>query len=152
MPSNVETDLTTEESNLLLRTVLCPRFQVFPSASMELESKRIVFRRLLKEQAHILDFMEEQRTAVINGAAGTGKSVIAIEKAQRHAQNGERALFLCYNSMLCDYLDKTYHHANIDFYTIHGYCRSLCRNGIDFQEMKKKLEDIYFFGTFHTSM
>lgn len=148
VPSNVETDLTTEESNLLLRTVLCPRFQVFPSASMELESKRIVFRRLLKEQAHILDFMEEQRTAVINGAAGTGKTVIAVEKAQRHALNGEHVLFLCYNKMLRDHLDKTYHHENIDFNTIHGYCYSLCQNEINFQKMKKKLEDIYFFGSF----
>ena len=60
--------------------------------------------QLLREQYKLLDFLEDQDTAVINGAAGTGKTMLAIEKARRHSIEGEKVLFLCYNRMLCDKL------------------------------------------------
>ena len=43
-----------------------------------------------------MDFLDEQLTAAVNGAAGTGKTMIAVEKARRHAAAGERVLFLCF--------------------------------------------------------
>ena len=33
------------------------------------------------QNRNLLNYLEEQRSAVINGAAGTGKTMIAIEKA-----------------------------------------------------------------------
>lgn len=64
--------------------------------------------QLLHEQYRLLDFLEEQNSAVINGAAGTGKTMIAVEKARRHSINGEKVLFMCYNRLLCDYLIKVH--------------------------------------------
>lgn len=98
LPGKKETNLTESEVNRILREILCPQFNVFPSVTFESDLKKIVFHRLLKEQAGILDFLSEQKTAVINGAAGTGKTMIAVEKAQRHAAVGEKVLFLCYNA------------------------------------------------------
>ena len=118
IPGGKKTDVSITESQRIVRTVLCPEFDVFPSVSFNADLKKIVFHRLLREQAGILNFLDEQRTAVINGAAGTGKTMIAAEKALRHAIAGERVLFLCYNSQLKDYLDKIYANENIDFYTI----------------------------------
>jgi KaiC/GvpD/RAD55 family RecA-like ATPase len=54
-----------------------------------------------------LEYLEEQNNAIINGLAGTGKTVMAIEKARRHAYKGEKVLFLCYNTKLKDYLSRT---------------------------------------------
>ena len=56
----------------------------------------------------ILNFLEEQKTAVINGAAGTGKTLVAIEKAKRHACKGEKVLFLRYNNLLKTHLAEHY--------------------------------------------
>lgn len=55
-----------------------------------------------------MDYLEEQPFASINGAAGTGKTCIAVEKARRHAQNNETVLFLCFNALLRDFLKKEY--------------------------------------------
>ena len=70
--------------------------------------------------------MDEQRTAVINGAAGTGKTLVAVEKAKRHARRGEKVLFLCFNSQLKDYLSENFADENIEYSTIAGFACRLC--------------------------
>lgn len=46
-------------------------------AEAELNSKRVVFKSMLKEQIALLKYLEEQRCAIVNGLAGTGKTVMA---------------------------------------------------------------------------
>lgn len=97
----------------------------------------------------ILNFLSEQKTAVINGAAGTGKTMIAVEKAQRHATAGEKVLFLCYNTQLKNYLSENYFHENIDYYTISGLACKLCNTTTpNYEKMKSGLEDMYVFDNF----
>ena len=134
---------------MLIRRIFCPEFSVFSAASFDSELKNIVFHRLLKEQANILNFLEDQKVAVINGAAGTGKTMIAAEKARRHALNGEKVLFLCYNARLKDYLARNYGHENIDYLTIAGLACKLCRTSQpDYEKLQNKLDDLYFTGEF----
>lgn len=149
LPSKKETNLTEWEVNRILREILCPQFNVFPSISFESDLKKIVFHRLLEEQSSILNFLSEQKTAVINGAAGTGKTMIAVEKAQRHATAGEKVLFLCYNVQLKNYLSENYTHENIDYYTISGLACKLCNTTTpNYEKMKTVLEDMYVFDNF----
>lgn len=149
LPNKKETALSEADANRILREILCPQFNVFPSVSFESDLKKIVFHRLLEEQSGILNFLSEQKTAVINGAAGTGKTMIAIEKAQRHAMAGEKVLFLCYNVQLKNYLSENYAHENIDFYTISGLACKLCdTNSPNYEKLKSKLEDMYVFNNF----
>ena len=149
LPSHVETKLSEIESKRLVREIFCPQFNVFPSASFEADLKKIVFHRLLGEQAGILNFLDEQFTAAINGAAGTGKTMIAVEKARRHATAGERVLFLCFNTQLKIYLEENYSGELIDYYTIAGFACKTCNTAKpDYDELKEKLEDYYISGTF----
>lgn len=149
LPGKKETNLTESEVNRILREILCPQFNVFPSVSFESDLKKIVFHRLLEEQSGILNFLSEQKTAVINGAAGTGKTMIAVEKAQRHATVGEKVLFLCYNVQLKNYLSENYAHDNIDYYTISGLACKLCNTTTpNYEKMKSVLEDMYVFDNF----
>jgi len=145
----VITNVPEAESKRLIREILCPEFNVFPSASFESDLKKIVFHRLLKEQAGILNFLDDQRTAAINGAAGTGKTMIACEKAHRHAKDGDKVLFLCVNSQLKEYLDETYPHENISYYTIAGFACKLCNTATpNYEKASEKLEDMYISGVF----
>lgn len=100
MPNKLKTSLTKDEANRILKTVLCPNFDIFPSSTFEVDVKKIAFHRLIREQAYILNFLTEQRTAIINGTARTGKTVIAVQKALREANKGDKELFLCYNKYL----------------------------------------------------
>lgn len=149
LPNNIITNLSDKESKQLIQNILCPSFSVFPTASLDVDIKKIVFHRLLKEQTGILKYLSEQRSAVINGAAGTGKTMIAIEKAKMHANKGEKVLFLCYNNLLKNYLANNYEHENISFYTIDGLACKLCKTDkTDYSKLKSVLEDIYLSNTF----
>lgn len=149
LPNKVETDLYQAESQRLIREVLCPQFNVFPTASYDAELKKMVFHRLLKEQAGILNYLEEQKTAIINGAAGTGKTMIALEKAQRHAANGEKVLFLCFNVKLRDHLAENYPHDLIDYYTMPGFACKMCNTATaNYQKLHALLEDMYLSESF----
>ena len=145
LPSGRFTNLSENDTNRMIKEILCPSFHVFPSSSMEIDIKKMRFHRLLKEQALILDFLVEQKTAVINGLAGTGKTVIALEKAKRHAVQGEKVLFLCFNVKLKEHLSKSCVDENIDFYTIAGLACNYCNTTTpDYERLKEKLEAMYF--------
>lgn len=145
LPAGVETNLSKHEAQKILSNVLCPSFDLVPSVASELSLKRSAFNRLLKEQANVLNFLEEQPYAIINGVAGTGKTMIALEKARRHAENSERVLFLCYNRLLCDFLRENYAHEQISYYTIDALACSLCRtSSADYELLEEKLELLYY--------
>ena len=149
LPGGKATNLTEYDFTRILREILCPQFNVFPSITFEADLKKIVFHRLLQEQSGILNFLSEQKTAVINGPAGSGKTMIAIEKAQRHAMAGEKVLFLCYNVQLKNYLSENYTHENIDYYTISGLACKLCNTPTpNYAKLKSVLEDMYVFENF----
>lgn len=111
-----------EKASEKIKDAFAPHYQVMPS----LRSKRIVreemFLRLTKEQNYLLEYLDEQRTAAIQGTAGTGKTLLAIEKAKRLAKTG-KVLFLCYNKFLREYLREQKEtnkklYENIEFYSL----------------------------------
>ena len=70
---------------------------------IELEERRA---RLTEDQTRILDFLESRRRVAISGGAGTGKTVIAIEKAKRLANDGFKTLLTCYNRELSNFISS----------------------------------------------
>lgn len=149
LENHIKTDLSDQDVRRIIREIICPEFNIFPSKSFDNDLKKIVFHRLLKEQAGLLNYLVEQKSAVINGAAGTGKTMIAVEKATRHASNGERVLFLCYNVMLRDYLDSEYHHEMIDYMTLDKFaCKVAKTEKPNYQAASDTVLDMYLCGTF----
>ena len=55
---------------------------------------------LTQQQFHILSCIEAIPRAAVSGAAGTGKTVLAVEEARRCAEAGRRTLFTCFNRAL----------------------------------------------------
>lgn len=149
VPSGIVTDISDGEFRDLVREILCPKFNIFPSPEFDVDLKHAVFHRMLDEQSGILNFLTEQRSAVINGTAGTGKTMIAVEKAVRHAADGEKVLFLCYNSELKKFLALHYTNPLIDFMTMDGYVCRLCGVSVsDYGRAERKLKDFAAFDNF----
>jgi len=147
----VNHSLSEEEFHDLLNIALCPEFQLIPSPSVRSELIEEQMKQLLYEQYRLLDYLEDQNTAVINGAAGTGKTMLAVEKARRNSINGEKVLFLCYNRMLANYLNNTYRknasrsmkqqYSNITFMTISQFTQDITGNFQDFDGLQEWLID-----------
>ncbi len=62
---------------------------------------------LTERQFAILDMLHAHRRAVILGVAGSGKTLIAAEKARRLAAEGFEVLLTCFNRPLAEFLAAT---------------------------------------------
>lgn len=70
----------------------------------QLRQHEAEFLRLTQEQAGILDALRAHRRAAISGCAGSGKTMLAVEKARRLAGEGFRVLVTCFNRALADFI------------------------------------------------
>ena len=60
--------------------------------------------RLTTEQYQVLAGLKDNPRVIIRGSAGTGKTVLAVEEAERLARDGRRVLLTCFNRRLAQYL------------------------------------------------
>lgn len=141
------TNLSEKSVQKILERVLAPSFNLISLQQVELERNKSVFKRMLREQAALLNYLDEQNHAIINGFAGTGKTVMAVEKARRHSENGEKVLFLCYNAFLNEHLRTTYHYSHVSFYTVAGLSQKFCKK-VDYKALQEKLIEMFSEGLF----
>lgn len=80
---------------------------------------------LTHEQFRCLDMFEDNKRILIEGYAGTGKTLLAVEMARRALERGERVALLCFNKALGEWLSTRF--------------RGLCNKGS-------------YIGTFHAFM
>jgi len=67
---------------------------------------------LTEEQFRCLDQLEDNPRCLIRGAAGTGKTLLAIEEVKRSVALGQKVAFFCYNSMLAGWLKQLFEAVN----------------------------------------
>ena len=113
-----------------VREALYPKYHLVPVLWRKIEDQEERLRRLTDEQQRILDILAQQPKAAISGVAGSGKTLLALAKAQAMARRGFRTLLLCYNRPLKDWLcdsvaDEFGGNLVIDNY--HGLADELCR-------------------------
>ena len=149
IPAKIETNLSEKDSKRILERVLAPSFNLISLQEVEIERTKNVFKRMLREQIALLNYLEEQNNAIINGLAGTGKTVMAVEKARLHSEKGEQVLFLCYNAFLKEHLKKTYPYPYVHYYTIDGLACKFCETEkADYTMLKEKLEEMFYENKF----
>jgi hypothetical protein len=81
---------------------------------------------LSDDQIWVLRDLENNKRMAIAGAAGTGKTILALQKAITLAEKGKSVLLLCFNAPLGGYLNHAV--ANYETVTVayfHGYCRTV---------------------------
>jgi hypothetical protein len=107
----------------VFREVFARSFEVAPLMSSQLvdqEARRLI---LTKDQMRVLDFLRSRRRVAVSGGAGTGKTVLALEKARRLASEGFSTLLTCYNRQLSDHLASLCADTqNLDVMSFHQLC------------------------------
>lgn len=89
-----------------IRQFLRPDFERIvarPTVVSECETSLI---SLTEDQYSVLDMIAENPRCLVEGAAGTGKTVLALEYARRQAAKGRRVLLLCFNRLLGDWFES----------------------------------------------
>lgn len=90
----------------LVQKILCSSSEVFPALKSYLDDAEQTRIRLTAGQSKILRTIGCRKKAIISGGAGTGKTLIAVEKARQLAAQGLDVLLLCYNRPLADAISR----------------------------------------------
>ena len=84
--------------------VLLPRFQIMRPLSPQIQAGREKLLELTDNQALAFRGLFANRQLLIEGVAGSGKTLLAVERALAFARQGIRCLFVCYNRELAQWL------------------------------------------------
>jgi hypothetical protein len=94
-----------------------------PSLRSIIEEEVQIQIELTNQQKNILRQLKRRKEAVIEGGAGTGKTILALDQAQTLADQGLKVLFLCYNQKLGNALKiKSQHIDNLHSMSFHEFC------------------------------
>jgi len=88
----------------ILKQVLARDWHIDSFIAYQLQSAEDRRKELTKEQFHLLYNLAGNSKMLIAGCAGSGKTMIAAEKARRLAGQGKRVLLTCFNENLADWL------------------------------------------------
>jgi superfamily I DNA and RNA helicase len=90
-----------------------------------------VLLSVTEEQYIIMSGIDVNDRMLIQGAAGTGKTLLAVEQCRKLESKGKKVLYLCYNRVIANYLRECLasEKLNIQISTLHeimaNYCSTL---------------------------
>lgn len=85
---------------------ICPVEDYTPSWQTKIEFDNKQWLALTGDQSFYLERLFEKNRAVMTGAPGTGKTLLAISLARHLAQENKKVLFLVFNTPLAGFLEK----------------------------------------------
>jgi hypothetical protein len=126
-----------------LMQLLGKTWELRPALWGDFVQEREQIIRVTEQQYSILDALQRQRRAAIWGCAGSGKTMLAVEKATRLARQGFRVLLTCFNKHLAaDLQARLKLRANLDVANFHALCYDLAQRAGVLPE--KRDDDVFF--------
>ena len=122
--------------------VLLPRFQIMRPLSPQIESGREKLVDLTVNQALAFRGLFSNQQLLVEGVAGSGKTLLAVERALAFARKGVRCLFVCYNKELATWIreqlagdpDRAQVAKLVDVYHFHALAAELAKEaGLPFE-------------------
>ena len=96
---------TVKDCETMLK-ILRGDFEIDYSELNRLEEDEALIEQYTREQFELLDFINYNQRCLIEGAAGTGKTLMALEVAKRKVSGNNIGLF-CFNSLLGENLSSS---------------------------------------------
>ncbi len=110
--------------------LLVPTRSLQPSIVEQFARENRRIEELTQQQFKILKVLRYQHRATIIGGAGTGKTLLAMEKATQLAKSDLKVLFICFNTNLWRWVRERLQHTGVDVFTFHklvGYIANQAR-------------------------
>lgn len=89
-----------------VRKALAPEFRIYEPLSISLAATGEALSRLTRAQLQVLRGFEANPRAIIEGVAGSGKTLLAMQRARSFAEAGHNVLFTCFNSELARWIKE----------------------------------------------
>lgn len=81
-------------------------FKLEPTVTTRMHSCEFQIEELTNKQKECLKSLNSCKRLMVAGAAGTGKTCLAIEKSMQLSEEGFEVLYLCHNAALAKYIQK----------------------------------------------
>lgn len=87
-----------------VRELLAPDCQLLTPLAYRLDDTLLALHRATDQQMAVLRMLRTQNRLLVEGGAGSGKTLLAVTLARDHALAGRRVLFTCFNKALAQQL------------------------------------------------
>ena len=89
-----------------IKNFLRPEFDLIVAKSVTIGQSEEKILSLTQEQYNRLDELEDNPRCFFEGAAGTGKTLLALQYANQSTTNGDRVALVCYNRLIGIWLNN----------------------------------------------
>ncbi len=131
IPGKKNPDSYSSDTLGRVRQFLRPDFDMVVSRSTRISRSEEQLVSLTEEQYVYLDIASENERALVTGAAGTGKTLLALEFVRNEAAAGRKVLLLCYNKVLAGWMKKAISDeglAGVDANHLHAFLSGVIKN------------------------
>jgi hypothetical protein len=120
---------------------LAQSFELRTPLGVEIEYEDQKLIQLTEQQFMALSLLGDRRRVAIGGCAGSGKTMLAVEKARQFSELNMNVLLICFNAPLAEYLRRRL--PKVDIYHFHELCRQAAKQ-IDLSLPRNIDEQEYF--------
>lgn len=116
-----------------VRRALAPEFQVYEPLRVSVNATAATLARLTRQQLQVLRGFDGNPRAIIEGVAGSGKTLLAMQRARSFAAKHKAVLFTCFNAELAKWIreemagDLAENGGKITVQNFHRFASDLCR-------------------------
>ncbi len=125
-------ELSVQEFDAV-RRALAPEFRIYEPLRVSVDATAETLARLTRQQLQVLRGFDGNPRAIIEGVAGSGKTLLAMQRARSFAAKHKAVLFTCFNAELAKWIreemdgDLAENGGKITVQNFHRLASDLCR-------------------------
>lgn len=98
--------LSRERYTMLLNDCLMPKFRIFRPVGPDISIVADQLLELTETQTQVFMGLYTQDRVLVEGVAGSGKTLLALHRALAFARQGKKTLFVCFNKELASWIRR----------------------------------------------